>query len=192
MRKILIACVALAAVLLVMVVFLGKRMLETAIEKSVVAYVDENFPTEPAATEPPTEAPTQPATTEPTLPAVVYTFSSEEERLLLQIGMAERGYTECKECVALVMRTVLNRVEGEKFASTIRNVIYAEGQFTPVSDGTFWAEEPNELCYEALDMIIRGWDESRGALYYEWCEGESWHSKNLNLLTQHCDMRLYN
>lgn len=192
MRKNLLTCMALTAVLLVTAVFLGKRMLETAIEKSVEAYVDEQFPTEAAITESPTEAPTESAITEPTLPAVVYTFSSEEERLLLQIGMAERGHSECKECVALVMRTVLNRVEGEKFASTIRNVIYTEGQFTPVSDGTFWAEEPNELCYEALDMIVRGWDESQGALYYEWCRGESWHSKNLNLLTQHCDMRLYN
>ena len=41
-------------------------------------------------------------------------------------------------------------------------------------------------------MVMRGWDESQGALYYEWCEGESWHSQNLNLLFQHCDVRFYN
>mgnify|MGYP006898678300 CR=1 FL=1 len=44
---------------------------------------------------------------------------------------------------------------------------------------------------EALEMIKTGWDESQGALYYEWCEGESWHSKNLTLLFQHCDTRFY-
>lgn len=145
----------------------------------------------------PTEASqpeTQPPTTVPaeTEPPVVLTFTGEEETLLLKLAMAERGDTGCPVCMALVMRTVLNRVEAPKFGSTIRGVIYAQDQFTPVMDGTFEKAEPDELCMEALDMIKTGWDESQGALYYEWCEGESWHSRNLNLLLQHCDTRFYN
>lgn len=135
-----------------------------------------------------TTLPTEPTTE----PIPVYDFTEEETELLLKIGMAERGNTGCTECIALVMRTVLNRVEGPKFSSTIRGVIYAQDQFTPVAEGTFESAVPNEACYEALDMIRYGWDESQGALYYEWCEGESWHSKNLNLLLQHCDTRFYN
>lgn len=147
---------------------------------------------------PETEAPTLsaavPATeapTETTAPQVLF-FTEEEEELLLQIGAAERGTCGCTECIALVMRTVLNRVESPKFSSTIRGVIYAQDQFTPVMDGTFEQAVPGRRCCEALDMIKRGWDESQGALYYEWCEGESWHSQNLNLLFQHCDTRFYN
>lgn len=136
----------------------------------------------------PTQLPSLPETTAP----VVYDFTSEEEELLLKLGMAERGDTQCVTCTALVMRTVLNRVEGEKFSSTIRGVIYAPDQFTPVSDGSFEKAEPNDLCREALEWVRYGWDESQGALYYEWCEGESWHSQNLNLLFQHCDTRFYN
>ena len=147
--------------------------------------------TEPQPTQPPaTEASTEPPT-ETTAPYVLF-FTEEEEELLLKIGMAERGNAGCTECIALVMRTVLNRVEGPKFSSTIRGVIYAQDQFTPVADGTFDRAVPNERCREALDMICRGWDESQGALYYEWCDGESWHSRNLNLLLQHCDVRFYN
>ena len=59
-------------------------------------------------------------------------------------------------------------------------------------DGSFESAQPNSACYDALEMIRQGWDESQGALYYEWCEGESWHSRNLNLLFQHCDTRFYN
>ena len=150
--------------------------------------------TEPLPTLPPPAEETVPAVTEPpeeTTAPEVLTFTEEEEQLLLKLGMAERGSTGCTTCMALVMRTVLNRVESPRFSSTIRGVIYAEDQFTPVMDGSFETAEPDWLCEEALDMVKRGWDESQGALYYEWCEGESWHSQNLTLLTQHCDTRFY-
>ena len=140
--------------------------------------------TVPAATTVETTASTVPA--EP-----VYVFTAEEEEMLLKIGMAELGNGGCTECVALVMRTILNRVESGRFGSSIRSVLFAQDQFTPVMDGTYYDAKPNELCREALDMVISGWDESQGALYYEFCEGESWHSRNLNLLLQHCDTRFY-
>ena len=137
-----------------------------------------------------TTVPTEPETTAPPVPVVELT--EEEKTMLLKLGMAERGNTECTECIALVMRTVLNRAEAGRFGKSIRSVILAQDQFTPVSDGSYYKAEPNERCYEALDLVIYGWDESQGALYYEWCTGESWHSKNLNLLFQHCDVRFYN
>ena len=121
----------------------------------------------------------------------VVELTEEEQTMLLKLGMAERGNCECTECIALVMRTVLNRVEAGRFGKSIRSVIFAPDQFTPVSDGSYDKAQPNERCYEALDLVIYGWDESQGALYYEWCKGESWHSKNLHLLFQHCDIRFY-
>lgn len=136
---------------------------------------------------------TLPAATEsaPSLPVPVMELTEEEQTMLLKLGMAERGSTGCRECIALVMRTVLNRVEADRFGSSIKRVIFAQDQFTPVADGSYDSAEPNELCREALELVICGWDESQGALYYEWCEGESWHSKNLHLLFQHCDVRFY-
>ena len=140
----------------------------------------------------PAESTTVPTETETTAPPVpVVELTEEEKALLLKLGMAERGSTECTECIALVMRSVLNRVEAGHFSS-IRSTIYAQDQYLPVSDGSFDTAEPNEYCYEALEMILYGWDESQGAMFYEWCEGESWHSKNLHLLLQHCDTRFYN
>lgn len=153
-------------------------------------------PTEPAETAPTTVAteaaaiPTELETTAPPVPVVELT--EDEKTMLLKIGMAERGNTECTECIALVMRTILNRVEAGRFGKSIKGVLFAQDQFTPVSDGSYHKAEPNERCQEALNMVIYGWDESQGALYYEWCTGESWHSKNLNLLFQHCDVRFYN
>ena len=145
----------------------------------------------------PTTQPTVPAPieTEPepetTVPIPVISLTEEEKNMLLKIGMAERGESGCTECIALVMRTVLNRVNADRFGSSIRSVLFAQDQFTPVADGSYDSAQPNDRCQEALEMVISGWDESQGALYYEWCEGPSWHSQNLNLLFQHCDTRFY-
>ena len=137
-----------------------------------------------------TEEETEPETSLPP-PEPALLLTEEEETMLLKLGMAERGQEGCAECIALVMRTVLNRVNADRFGSSIRSVILAQDQFTPVMDGSYYSAQPNDLCREALDMVIYGWDESQGALYYEWCEGESWHSRNLHLLFQHCDTRFY-
>ena len=168
----------------------------TAAPRQELTFYDDRMPS-PAAS-PETQPATEPAVTEETqsseetAPPYVLTFTEEEEELLLKLGMSERGSTGCVSCMALVMRTALNRVESPRFSSTLKGVIYAQDQFTPVMDGSFENAQPDWLCEKALDMIKQGWDDSQGALYYEWCEGESWHSRNLNLLLQHCDTRFYN
>ena len=182
----------------------AKTVAEWAAEKTLARQTVETMPptTMPettAATEAtvaPTTLPTiQPtvAPTETTEPAPVRTFTAEEEELLLKIGMAERGDTYCTDCIALVMCTVLNRVDTpDKFGSTIEAVLYAEGQFTPVADGSFEKAEPNTPCLHALEWIRSGWDESQGALYYEWSTEDGWHAQNLNFLFKHCDTKFYN
>ena len=182
----------------------AKTVAEWAAEKTLARQTVETMPptTMPettAATEAtvaPTTLPTiQPtvAPTETTEPAPVRTFTAEEEELLLKIGMAERGDTYCTDCIALVMCTVLNRVDTpDKFGSTIKSVLYAEDQFTPVADGSYEKAEPNAACLHALEWIKSGWDESQGALYYEWGKEDGWHAQNLNFLFKHCDTKFYN
>ena len=155
---------------------------ETTIPETVPAAV-------PETTVPVTVAP-EPETI-PTEPDPLIILTEAEKNMLLKIGMAERGRTGCMECIALVMRTVLNRAESGRFGSSIHQVLFSPEQFTPVMDGSYDAATPNECCYDALEMVVHGWDESQGALFYEWCEGKSWHSQNLHLLFQHCDVRFY-
>lgn len=117
-------------------------------------------------------------------------FSDNEESLLLRIGMCEAS-GESVECIANVMRTVLNRVEDDYFPDSIYDVLYQRGQFTPVSSGWIDTVQPSKKCYEALEMIKSGWDESQGALYFESCDGNSWHSRNLEYLYNYGNMRFY-
>lgn len=118
-------------------------------------------------------------------------LSEEDKNLLLRIAMAEVGCDKCVECAALVMRTVLNRIESDDFSDSVYDVLHAKYQFEPVWNGTFKKAVPNEICEEALELVLNGWDESQGALYFEACIGPSWHSRNLKVLFRHCSTRFY-
>lgn len=83
----------------------------------------------------------------------------EEMELLESIAMAEaRG--EGTLGMAYVMRVVINRSHQD--GKSIREVIYAPGQFYTEGMGL----EPSEECHEALVMIMDGWDESQGAIFF--------------------------
>lgn len=85
-------------------------------------------------------------------------FSQRECDLLERIARAEAG-NQGVEGMALVMNVVINRADK---GSSIESVIYAPHQFyTAGMPGT-----GNDESGEALLMIMNGWDESRGALYF--------------------------
>lgn len=124
-----------------------------------------------------------PATPQPTKKPHI--FSKKNSYLLMKIAMAE-AEDEDTEGKALVMRVVLNRVKSKEFPNSIKKVIYQERQFSPISNGRFDRVEPNEDCQKALDMITEdGWDESRGALYFESKSDSTWHQDNLKFLFRH-------
>lgn len=121
-------------------------------------------------------------------------FDADEAEMLQKIAMAEAG-GEGKECMALVMLTVLNRTWSDKFPNSIYGVIHQTTngtyQFTPVANGAYAAAIPSNECKEALNMVMSGWNESQNALYFESCSGSSWHSRNLQYLYSCGRMKFY-
>lgn len=118
-------------------------------------------------------------------------WGADDAYLLEKIAMAE-AEGEDTEGKALVMLVVLNRVWSDEFPGTIHDVIYEDGQFTPIDNGRFDAVEPDEDCRKAMDLITKGqWDESDGALYFESAGGDNWHSRNLEFLFQHGNHYFY-
>ena len=119
-----------------------------------------------------------------------YDWDAEEKYLLCKIAMAEAGNQDTKG-KAFVMLVVLNRVWADKFPSSIEDVIYQPKQFSPVLKGTFDSVEPDEDCWDALKMVMSGWDESQGALYFESKSNSTWHKDNLKFLFKHQDHYFY-
>lgn len=82
----------------------------------------------------------------------------EEQDLLERIAMAE-AKGEGVKGMALVMNVVLNR--SRLWNMSIHDVIYAGGQFY-----TAGMCDPSIECHEALALVMDGWNESQGAIYF--------------------------
>lgn len=124
-------------------------------------------------------------------------LSENDMYLLAKLAMAE-AEGESFETKLKVILVVLNRVESEKayFPDTIEEVIFQKRngvyQFTPIGGGRWNKVEPNEECWEAVNVVnTTDYDFSEGALYFEACSGESWHSRNLELICQSDNTRFY-
>lgn len=91
-------------------------------------------------------------------PVTYRNFTFEEQELLERIAMAESGNQDVIGKM-LVMMTVINRAE--KSGMSIRDVIYAPNQYY-----TQGMAPGDEGADEAIAMIMDGWDESQGALYF--------------------------
>lgn len=124
-------------------------------------------------------------------------FTEDDKYLLAKIAMAE-AESQNIQTKTLVIMSVLNRVESDDFPDSILEVIFQNNgktyQYSPVMQGgRWWTTEPDEDCYEAVEVVLATeYDYSDGALYFENCaEEENWHSKNLEFLYQSEDLRFY-
>lgn len=115
----------------------------------------------------------------------VMDWNSEDAYLLAKIAMAE-AEGEGIEGKAMVILVVLNRVWSDEFPNSISEVIFQKGQFSPIDNGRYDRVEPDQECYQALDLIqLEKWDKSQGALYFESESASDWHRNNLKFLFQH-------
>ena len=123
-------------------------------------------------------------------------LSEEDKYLLAKIAMAE-AEGESFETKVLIIETVLNRVESKRFPNTVKEVIFEEHngtyQFSPVMpDGRWWKVEPNKECWEAVNTVNNTeYDISEGALFFEACKSESWHSRNLQFIRKSDNTSFY-
>lgn len=110
--------------------------------------------------------------------------------LLAKLAMAE-AEGEDTEGKALVVRVVLNRVDDNSFPNTVEEVINQPKQFSPIENGRFDAAEPNEDCWRAVEDVLSGWNESKGATYFESPSNSNWHSEHLKFLFRHGNHYFY-
>ena len=122
-------------------------------------------------------------------------LSEKDKYLLAKLAMAE-AEGESLETKVLIVLVVLNRVESNNFPNTVEGVIFQKlngiYQFSPIGDGRWNKVEPNEECWETVNIVnTNEYDFSEGALFFEACYGESWHSRNLEFICQVDNTRFY-
>lgn len=90
---------------------------------------------------------------------IIRNLTEEDKRILMQIACAE-ARSEGIDGMVLVMNVVINRCE--RTGQSVRSVVYAPNQF-------YVNGMPNVIpddCYEALELLMIGQDESQGAIYF--------------------------
>lgn len=97
-------------------------------------------------------------------------FLDEESReILCRIVEAEAGNEDLKGRM-LVANVVINRMESSRFPNTVKGVVFQKGggiyQFSPVANGRYYHVKVSDQTREAVDKVLRGADESQGALYF--------------------------
>ena len=112
-----------------------------------------------------------------------YNLSEADKIALQKVALAEAKCDGVKG-MALVMKVILNRLDSPKFPNSVMAIVTQKNQFTTYYNGNYNKAKLCDESYEALELVLTGWDESYGALYFEHNpKGKAtWQRKNLTTL----------
>ncbi len=117
--------------------------------------------------------------------------SENDRRILERIVEAEAG-GENHMGKLLVANVILNRVKSDKFPSSVKAVVFAHRQFSPIHDGRYYTVHVSKDTKSAVKDALYGNNPSQGALYfmeraYADSGNVSWFDNSLTrLFRYHC------
>lgn len=116
-------------------------------------------------------------------------YSDEDYQVLLKIVEAEAGICDDKGKI-LVANVIINRVKSKQFPGTVKSVVYAKSQFSPVSNGSINRVKVSQQTVECVNRALAGEDYSNGALYFMYRGGSKsssvkWFDSSLTYLFRH-------
>jgi hypothetical protein len=119
-------------------------------------------------------------------------LTSEEAMIIMQIARCEAGDDMLGEM--WTMRTILNRITSDKFeGDTLIEILTVPDQFKVYTSGNYKTADVNATTHLALAEIEKGWDETKGAVYWESSTNteNSWHKRNLTFIAEINGQRYY-
>ena len=120
-------------------------------------------------------------------------LEASELDILQRIVESEAG-SEDEDGRLLVANVILNRVNDDKFPSTVTEVVFQQengvAQFSPAASGRIYQVEVSEETCEAVERALKGEDISQGALYFasrKYADSTKmkWFDEHLTYLFQH-------
>jgi N-acetylmuramoyl-L-alanine amidase len=99
----------------------------------------------------------------------VIDLSNKDIEILQRIVEAEATGEDMKGKM-LVANVILNRVKDKDFPDTIKGVVFQKDggtyQFSPIKDNRYWTVKISKDTAKAVDRVMKGEDDSKGALYF--------------------------
>lgn len=110
-------------------------------------------------------------------------------RILERIVEAESGDQTIKGR-QMVANVILNRMKSEKFPNTVREIVFAGRQFSPVSNGSYYRVKVSSQTKKAVEKALKEKDNTNGALYFMYRAGSdssnvSWFDRELTKLCEY-------
>ncbi len=96
-------------------------------------------------------------------------YDSDELYWMSRIITAEAGNQPLEGQIA-VGNVVMNRVESSRFADTVKGVIFQEGQFDPVRNGSVYCD-PFDSCVVAAKLALEDCNVVGKALFFQMARG---------------------
>lgn len=109
-----------------------------------------------------------------TIHSAVIANASEYEVLAAMIW-CESG-NQSYECNLAVASVIMNRVRSSRFPNSVKEVVFAPGQFPPATGGSLEKcltyGKTTENCYKAAQAALNGEDNTDGCLYFNTYKGD--------------------
>ena len=110
-------------------------------------------------------------------------------RILERIVEAESGDQTIKGR-QMVANVILNRMKSEKFPNSVREIVFAGRQFSPVSNGSYYRVKVSARTKKAVEKALKEKDNTNGALYFMYRAGSdssnvSWVDRELTKICEY-------
>lgn len=92
-------------------------------------------------------------------------LDNKSRKILERIVEAEAGDQTIKGR-QMVANVIMNRVLSSQFPNTVKEVVFAHRQFSPISNGRYYRVSVSSLTKQAVEKALREKDNTRGALYF--------------------------
>lgn len=110
-------------------------------------------------------------------------------RILERIVEAESGDQTIKGR-QMVANVILNRMKSKKFPNSVREIVFAGRQFSPVSNGSYYRVKVSARTKKAVEKALKEKDNTNGALYFMYRAGSdssnvSWFDRELTKICEY-------
>lgn len=90
----------------------------------------------------------------------------------------------------MVANVILNRMKSEKFPNSVREIVFAGRQFSPVSNGSYYRVKVSARTKKAVEKALKEKDNTNGALYFMYRAGSdssnvSWFDRELTKICEY-------
>lgn len=110
-------------------------------------------------------------------------------RVLERIVEAEAGDQDIRGR-QMVANVIINRMKSEQFPDTVKGVVFAHRQFSPVSNGSYYRVKVSDITRRSVERALKEKDNTAGALYFMYRAGSDagnirWFDRDLTKLYEY-------